>query len=193
MDEYKVLDRDGTNRSLAIHRQGGIDRPVHHSEVICLQVEKTRPANTTAYIAGDVIGDGTATPTMFLFDAAAAGIPAGLIIGARLIRDSTAAPTTRFRLGVHDALPAVIPAADNDAAPMLYANRASRRGWVDFQLAMQGVAAGSNCLEYVGALSHAQGIPFNAADGILRIILSAVDGFTPASGEKFTIELDIIA
>lgn len=169
----------------------GIFRPVHHSDVITLQVEVTRPANTTAYTAGDAVG--AAGDVKFNFDLAAAGVPAGLLVASRLIRNVVTNPSVRFRAGVHDAVPATLPAADNDAAPLLYANRASRRGWVDYSVSLAGLAAGSDCLEYAGFLSSPQGIPVNPVTGILTLVLSTIDGFTPGSAEKFVLEIDLVA
>jgi hypothetical protein len=187
-----LFDKDGVETKMA-GRLGadGIFRPVHHSDVITLQVEVTRPANTTAYIAGDAIG--AAADVKFQFDLAAAGVPAGLLVASRLIRNVVTNPTVRFRAGVHDALPATVPAADNDPAPQLYANRASRRGWVDYSVSMAGLAAGSDCLEYAGYLSSPQGIPVNPSNGILTLMLSTIDGFTPGSAEKFVLEIDLVA
>jgi len=168
----------------------GVFRPVHHSEVITLQQEVTRPADTAAYLAGDAIG--AAGDVRVAFNIAAAGIPAGLIVAARLIRNNTGNSSVRFRAGVHDADPAVLPAGDNAPSPLLYENRASRRGWVDFTNPISGAAAGSNCLEYAGVLSNPQGVPVNPA-GNLTLVLSTLDAFVPASGEKFTLEIDLVA
>lgn len=191
MQSKNILDAAGVATPMAVRTPtDGVNRPVHHSEVIALQREVTRPANVTAYIAGDAIG--AAGDVKFQFDIKAAGIPSGLIVAARLIRDQTTNASVRFRSIVHDALPASLPAADNDAAPLVYANRASRRGWIDFTNPISGLAAGSNCLEYAGVLSNPQGIPVDPADGVLTLVLSTLDGFVPVSGEKFTLELDLV-
>lgn len=169
----------------------GVFRPVHHSEVITLQQEVTRPADTTAYLAGDAIG--AAGDVKVTFDIQANGIPAGLIVAARLIRNNVNNASVRFRAGIHDAAPATVPAGDNAPSPLLYANKASRRGWVDFTNPLTGAAVGSDSLDYAGVLSNAQGVPVNPADGKLTLILSTLDGFVPASGEKFTLEIDLVA
>lgn len=193
MQSETILNASGVATPMAVRKPGdNINRPVHHSEVVTLQVEVTRPADTNAYAAGDAIG--AAADVKFTFNIAAAGIPAGLIVAARLIRDQTTNSSVRFRAGVHDAVPASLPAGDNAAAPLLYANRVSRRGWADFTNPISGVAAGSNCLDYAGVLSNPQGIPVNPADGNVTLVLSTLDAIAvPVSGEKFTLEIDLVA
>lgn len=192
MTSKNVLDAAGVATPMAVRTPGdNINRPVHHSEVITLQVEVTRPADTNAYTAGDAIG--AAADVKFTFDIAAAGIPAGLIVASRLIRDQTTNSSVRFRAGVHDAVPAILPAGDNALAPLLYGNRASRRGWIDFTNPISGVAAGSNCLEYAGVLSNPQGIPVNPATGVVTLTLSTLDAYTDASAAKYCLEIDVVA
>lgn len=192
MQSTSVFDKDGTETKLARRRGGDtIDRPVHHSEVITLQQEITRPADTTPYAAGDAIG--AAADVKVTFNIQGAGIPSGLIVAARLIRNNVNNASVRFRAGVHDAVPATLPAGDNAPAPLLYANRASRRGWVDFTNPISGVAAGSDCLEYAGVLSNPQGIPVNPADGVVTLTLSTLDAFTDASAAKYALEIDLVA
>lgn len=192
MQSKSVFDKDGIETKLAV-RTGGdtLTRPVHHSEVITLQQLVTRPANVTAYAAGAAIG--AAADVKFMFDIAAAGIPAGLIIAARLIRNQVTNTSVRFRAGVHDAVPATLPAGDGAPAPLLWANRASRRGWVDFANPHVGVAATSDCADYAGVLSNPQGIPVNPAGGVLTLTVGTLDAFTPASGELFLLEIDLVA
>jgi hypothetical protein len=192
MQTKTILDGGGVGASMGVRIPGdGLVRPVHHSEVIILQVEVTRPADTLTYTAGDAIG--AAADVKFMFDIAAAGIPAGLLVAARLIRDQITNNSVRFRAGVHDAVPAVLPAGDNAPAPLVYANRASRRGWIDFTNPISGLAAGSNCLEYAGVLSNPQGIPVNPATGILTLMLSTLDAFTDASAAKYCLEIALVA
>ena len=192
MTSKSVFDKDGAETKMAARTPAdGITRPVHHSEVITLQQTVTRPANVTAYAAGAAIG--AAADVKFTFDIAAAGIPAGLIIAARLVRDQTTNTSVRFRAGVHDAVPNTLPAGDGAAAPLLWANRVSRRGWVDFSNPHVGVAAGSNCADYAGVLSNAQGIPVNPADGKLTLTLGTLDAFVPVSGENYLLEIDMVA
>lgn len=192
MTSKSLFDKDGVEIKMA-GRIGsdGIFRPVHHSDVITLQTLVTRPADTTPYTAGDAIG--AAADVKFTFDILAAGIPAGLIVAMRLIRDQITNTSVRFRAGVHDAVPATLPAGDNAVSPLLFANRASRRGWVDFTNPHVGTAAGSDCADYAGVLSNPQGIPVNPADGKLTVTLGTLDAFAPVSGERYVLEIDMVA
>jgi len=188
-----ILDAAGAVVKMPFRQAGGTDlahRPIHHSEVIVVQAEKTRPADTTAYTAGDAIGDGASA--VFTFDVGILGVPAGLIVGARFARDVITDTGVRFRAEIHDAAPTTVPASDNAAGPILWANRATRRGWIDFAAPIVGEATGSNCLEYAGLLSNVQGIPFSATDGILRVLLTTRDAFTPAASKVSMVELDVV-
>jgi len=191
MDSKTIIDQAG-NPLLMAGRLGsdGIFRPVHHSDVITIQTEITRPADTAAYLAGDAIG--TSGSGVMSFNIGALGLTAGLIVGASLVRDKVTNPGVRFRAAIHDAAIATAPAADNAPAPMLYANRVTRRGWVDFFTSNAGVASGSNALEYAGVLSNPQGIVVAPNAGILYLSLQTLDAFTPESAGKFMIELDIV-
>lgn len=187
-----VVDASGSSVSLATDQNGSLPhRPVHHSEVVTIQVNKTRPADTTAYAAGD--GIGTSSSLVYSFDAGALGVPSGIIIGARLVRDATTNTTVRFRALVYDTAPTLSTDADNAAVPLTWANRSARRGWIDFSNPFTGDAAsGNDCLDYVGVLANPQGIGFKTTDGIVRVILTTRDAFTPEASKNYTIELDIV-
>lgn len=187
-----ILDSAGNAIKMAM-RLSSADtgyRPIHHSEVVTIQATKTRPADTTPYTAGDSVSD--ASTGGFSFDVGALGIPAGIIVATRMVRDVVTDTSVAFRAMVHDAAPATAIPADNNPHPMLWNNAPSRRGWIDFSNPISGDAAGSNCLEYAGFLSSVQGIPYSAADGILRVGLVTRAAFTPTASANYTIELDIV-
>ena len=186
------VDAAGATKTMAANL--GADaklRPVHHSEVLTLQVAKTRPADTTAYAAGDA--QGAAADVVFAFDIGALGVPGALLVGARLIRKDVTNVGQRHRLFIHDAVPPTLTNADNAAFPLIWANRAARRGWVDFVSPIVSDAAGGDVAEFAGAMSNAQGIALAPADGIVRGVLTTRDAFTPASATDLLIELDFIA
>ena len=185
----------GVEAKMATNRRAGdsVDRPVHHSEIVILQATLTRPADATPYAIGDAIG--TALTCLFTFDFGAAGLPSGFITHARLIREAVTPTTPRFRAHIHDALPGTLPAADNAPNPQLWSNRASRRGWVDFAFPTASDAADAGaCLEYAGIMSGSTGgIPFDAADGVVRAILTTRDVFAPESAKGYCLELGAVA
>ncbi|MDP1679400.1 MAG: hypothetical protein Q8L02_04665, partial [Candidatus Nitrotoga sp.] len=162
----------GAARKMATNERASdnVQRPVHHSEIVIIQATLVAPAAGSAYLAGDAIG--TAATCLFEFNFGAAGLFQGFITHSRLIRELQTPTTPRFRAGIHDAAPATLPAADNAPHPQLWANRASRRGWIDFPTPTltDAVDAGA-CLDYAGVLSGSTGgIPFDAADGIVRAL-----------------------
>lgn len=192
MSHLSLQTPDGPKKVAVNEGPEGVDRPIHHSEIIVLQALLTRPADTTAYAAGDAIG--AAGDVVFVFNFGAVGLKAGFITHARLIREDTGAAAPRFTAHIHDALPGTIPAGDNAAHPLLWANRASRRGLIDFSAPRASDAAGGTCLEYAGVLSTTTGgIPFKAADGVVRAILTTRDAFVPGSAKGYLLELGAVA
>lgn len=157
------------------------------SNIQTLSAILTRPDNTTAYAAGDAIG--TADVVLFEFNFAAQGLPAGIILGARLIRQETTNTAARFRAYVHDGVPPTLPAGDNAPHPLLWANRASRRGIIDFSSPITTDAADAGaCLDYEGVELSTRPIRF-AGDGIVRVILTTRDAFTPVASRGYEIQL----
>jgi hypothetical protein len=85
-----------------------------------LEVEITRPANTTAYSIGDVITHSTGTNPAFTNAAKSAG-KAVTIVGAAIKIDSSAAAGARFNLRLYDEAPVAI--ADNSPYAFTYTNK----------------------------------------------------------------------
>ena len=190
-NEVRILTAVGERKLASNTGTDTRHRPVHHSEILTMQVAKTRPNDTTPYAAGDV--QGAASDVVFSFNIGAAGYSGALIIGARLIRKDVTNTAQRHRLMIHDEVPASLTNADNAAHPLLWANRTSRRGWIDFASPVLSDASGGDVAEFQGALSNVQGIAVAPADGIVRCVLVTRDAFTPAALTDFAIELDFIA
>lgn len=157
--------------------------------ILTLQAEITRPANQTPYNAHDAVaGDAWLSS----FDLSPIG-GAGLLLAARLIRSTTSNSAVRFRAYVYDATLAS-PPADNAAFSLTYAERAKRRGWIDFTSPLSSAGASADCLEIPGVLSNGQGLPVAPVDGLARLGLVTLDGYTPAqNSDKFTLETDWVA
>lgn len=164
-------------------------RPVHHSEIVCIQASKTRPADTTAYAAGDAMG--AAADVVFTFDLHGAGMSGALIVGGRVLRNDTSNTSMRLRAYVFDASPTIGSNADNAAYSPTWNNRMALRGWIDFSAPV----VGSDYADFAGAPSNAAGIPVAPAsgDGVVRVVLVTLDAFTPASGSVNLVELDFVA
>lgn len=188
MDSIDIKDGAGVTKKVAT-REGpsNIHRPVHHSEVIhVMATALQRPNNTTAYAAGDAIGSGAST--VFEFDIGAAGAKAGLIVASRFLRDSTGNPAVRYRGLVLDAAPTSPPAADNDAFSWSWANRDKRRGYIDYLTSV----VGSDCCEWAGVMSNVQGLVVAPADGIVRMIVTTLDAFTPSANVSAVPEISLV-
>lgn len=150
-------------------------------------VEFTRPSNTTAYSAGDVVSDNaTATTKMTFSDITKEG-GCGVIVGAMIITDKKSI-TPQLRLHLFTSSTPTV-SADNAAHQELYVDVASKVGTIDFA-AMSTPADTSN-----STLSRTQNfsvnVPFRLASGSKKLfgVIEAIDAFTPASGQKFTVIL----
>ena len=147
----------------------------------------TRPADTTAYAAQDVVSNSTSTPTILSFPGAArANGGSGLILSARHLKNSTTTSGASYRLHLYSAAPTAIN--DNAQFALLYANRASRVGFIDFSHAAGGTGSDST-----NALSTFVNLPFvcDAAASALFGILTVLGAYTPTSEEQHFIELSI--
>ncbi len=156
-------------------------------------VELTRPADTTAYIAKDVVSDSTSAPTVLTFaNFARVNAGSGIIVRARLMTDQKT-NTAQFRLHLfHTA-----PTATNDNSPylLLYSNAANRIGMIDFPAMTSEDSTNSTAAATMRPSSDGAYGPPNlwyqaaAASRAIYGVLEAVTAFTPASGQKFYIEL----
>lgn len=156
-------------------------------------VEFTRPSNTDAYAAKDVVCNSTSAPAVINFaDVARANNGTGLIVRARLMTDKKDV-TARFRLHIYHTTPTAIN--DNSPYLLLYADVAKRIGVIDFPAMSSEDATNSTAsLTMRPSSDGVYGIPnlwfqTATADRDLYAILETLDAFTPASGQKFTVEL----
>lgn len=147
----------------------------------------TRPSDTTAYAAQDVVSDSTTAPALLTFAGAArVNGGSGLILSARHLKSSTTTTGASYRLHLYRVAPTTIN--DNAQFTLLYANRASRIGFIDFNHASGGTGSDST-----SALATFVNLPLvcDAASASLFGILVASAAYTPTSGEQHFIELAI--
>jgi hypothetical protein len=148
-------------------------------------VTLTRPANTTAYTAKDAVSNSTSSPTVLTFsDLARVNAGSGYIVKARLMTNQST-NTARYRLHLFDTAPTAIN--DNAAYTLLWANRATRIGYVDFA-ACQTEGSGSDA---ANSRNDTVRLPFVCASASRAVygLLETLDAFTPASGQLFYIAL----
>lgn len=150
----------------------------------------TRPANTDAYAAKDVISTAVGAVIEFSGMARANG-GTGTIVKARLMTNQST-NTASYRLHLFHTQPTAI--ADNSPYAMLDANKANRVGMIDFPAAATE-GTGSDAAATMRPSSDGSYPPPNlwykcaANDTKLYGILETVGAFTPASGQTFFIEL----
>lgn len=150
----------------------------------------TRPADTTAYTAGDVVSNSTSSTTMMTFsNVVSANGKGGYITGARLHTDKKSI-TPRIRVHLYSDNTATV-SADNAAHQYRFADISKRLGYFDLP-AMTTPADTTNSTESVGQ-DFTQRVRFQcgASSRTVYAVLEALDAFTPASGENFTLVLNI--
>jgi hypothetical protein len=147
----------------------------------------TRPANTDAYAAQDVVSNSTTAPALLTFAGAArANGGSGVILSARHMKNSTGVGSYRLHLYTAST---VAPINDNAPFTMLYANRASRVGFIDFNHVQAGAGSDST-----NALTTFVNLPFvcGASASAIYGILTVTGAYTPTSGEQHFIELAVV-
>lgn len=145
----------------------------------------TRPADTNAYTAKDVVSNSTSTPAVLTFtNLARINNGSGYIVKARLMT-TLSTDTKRYRLHLFHTAPNAL--ADNAAYTLLWSNRDARIGYIDFA-AMQTEGTGSTA---ANAQNDTIRLPFVTASGSRTIygILETLDAGLPASVQMYFIEL----
>ena len=153
------------------------------------KAEVTRPANTTAYTAGDVVG-ATAAAIEFTNVGSGGGVGSGghfIITDADLRFDLTSVPAgmTTFRLHLYDATPGSAY-ADNAAWDLPSGDRANYLGYIDLGTP---VDVGSTLFVQVGDLKKKIWIKNSAA---LFGYLVTNGGYTPASAGTHAVRVNAI-
>lgn len=148
----------------------------------------TRPADTTAYTAGDCVSNSTdATTPVTLTRFARVNGQSGYIVGARLSTNKKSI-TPRIRVHLFNASDATL-AVDNAAWKDLYADVSKRIGYFDLPAMSTGADATNSDMSR--SLDFTIRVPFKCSANTTSIwyVLEALDAFTPASGQSFTLTL----
>lgn len=144
----------------------------------------TRPANTTAYASGDLVANHATAGSVVFPTAAVARTSGGTgrIKRASLKKSDAGVTNAAFRVHLYGALPT--PTNGDNGAWLT--TQASYLG--SYDVTVDKVFAD-------GALGHsaAADIPFDLAAGEKRlyVVVEARGAYTPASGETFTVQLDV--
>ena len=143
----------------------------------------TRPSNTTAYTAGDVVGD---TGGSAIISLTAAGPTAGCVIiqSVSLIFSDITVPSGMgaFRVHLYSASPTAI--ADNAAFDLVSGDRASYLGFVDLAAPQDLGSTIYTQVDYPGRL-----VKLAAASTTLFAEIETRNAYTPVSAS--TVELRV--
>lgn len=155
-------------------------------------VEVTRPANTTAYTAGDSVNNSTTVPVLMQFAdiARVAGTGAlfsGYLTGAVLVTDLKSI-TPRIRVHLYRASDPTI-SADNVAHKELYTELAKRIGSFDLPAMTTPIDTTNSTVSRAQDLNLRIPIVCGSALDDIWVELETLDAFTPASGQKFSLTL----
>lgn len=154
----------------------------------------TRPADTTAYAAGDVVANSTSAPVVMTFRGAARGTNAPSIIQhAILVSSASVATKPDLELWLFDTTIAI----DNDNAVFTPtdAELLTLVGVIafpvaDFKVGDATVGAGGNAVCEASNI----GLPFNTTRDANDLfgVLVARNAYVPVSGEVFTVRLKLL-
>lgn len=146
----------------------------------------TRPADTTAYTAGDVVGDSTSALTMqALANAARVSGGSGYVTGVKITTDKKSI-TPRLRLHLFNTNGATL-SNDNAAMQTRYADASKRVGYVDLPAMTTGTDSTNSTESFTQDLTLR--LPYTCAATSLYYVLEALDAFTPASGQAITVSV----
>jgi hypothetical protein len=183
------MGADGQGRTvsavdpLPVDNAGGsltVDGKTYHSTV-----SFTRPANTTAYTAGDVIGGATSA----IHTLSAAGPSGGFILlqSMELFIGNTSPPVgmSGFRVHLYSTSPTA--AADNDAFNLIAADRPRYRGYVDL-----GTPQDLGNTLFVQADYSGRLVKLAAASTSLFVEIESRGGYTPESGTAYELRMSAL-
>lgn len=146
----------------------------------------TRPSNTTAYTAGDVVGD---TGGSAIISLTAAGPSAGFAIiqSVSLVFSDSTVPSGMgaFRLHLYSAIPSAI--ADNAAFDLLSGERATYMGFVDLPTPSDFGSSLYTQTDYPGRL-----IKLGTASTTLFVQLETRGAYTPVSASTVSVRMNLL-
>ena len=146
----------------------------------------TRPNNTTAYTAGDVVSDAAGTFTPILaFPLVTREGGGGYLVKAQL-RTNSKTFLSSMRLYLFNTQ-AVVVAGDNVAGTQLYANLPYSVGYLDFSPLATGVGSGSTAANALWTGN----VEFKCAAEDTRLYGYLVDntGSTPVAFQEFAVNI----
>lgn len=153
--------------------------------ITLVSAEFTRPADTTAYAAGDAVSNSTSAPVLMEFTAAPHNGERGIIRSLRFTKSDNDTTNADFR--VHLFSVAITAVNDNAAFSLAFADRGNRIGHID--IADTDLIGGAANEAYRSDFV----LPFECAsnDNKLYALIEARGAYTPGSEEQFFVELGL--
>lgn len=146
----------------------------------------TRPANTTAYAAGDLVANdttvGNVVPLIFP-RSKFRGKTSGRVTGASIHKSNATVTNANFRLHLFNAAK-VLTNGDNGA--LVFSNLAGYIGAIDIDTEATPTTAGGGAYKHSAEVKLAFG-----ATGNLYGYLEALEAYTPASAETIDVVIDV--
>lgn len=158
--------------------------------IATVSAEFTRPSDTTAYAAGDVVSNSTSSTTLLSISGCArVNAGSGYIVGATVVTN-TKSLTPRIRVHVFNASNPTV-SVDNSALQEKYADISKRLGYFDMPAMTTGTDTTNSDMSR--AVNFSLRFPFvcAASSTTLYFLFETLDAFTPTSGEKFTLVVNV--
>lgn len=146
----------------------------------------TRPSNTTAYTAGDVVGDTGGSAILTFTNAGPSG---GFVIlqSVSLVFSDSSVPSGMgaFRLHLYSAAPTAI--ADNAVFDLVSGDRANYMGYIDLSTPLDFGSSLYTQTDYSGRL-----VKLAAASTTLYAELETRGAYTPVSASTVQVRLNLL-
>jgi hypothetical protein len=155
--------------------------------IVVISTDITRPADTTAYAAGDALANSTSSPTtggFTLTGAAKASGKGGIVTGATVISSNAAATGLQCEIWLFDQ--AVTAINDNAAFALSDADAKLCLGKIPATLVKEATNNSQAAIPNVG-------LPFQCVGSAnLRFLVKVLNAYTPISAEVLTVRLGIL-
>jgi hypothetical protein len=152
-----------------------------------------RPANTTAYVSGQLLANSTlaGSVTPMTLSVARIADKTGLIRRARLTKSGTSTSNASFRVHLYKTTPT---AANGDGGTFQTNNALNYIGSMDFDMTGANAKAFSDGVKCIAVPNVGSDIVFEPSSGTTNIfaLLEARGAYTPTSGETFTLALEVM-
>jgi hypothetical protein len=188
-DNFTILDSvSGTQTVRTTDLGSNVHIPLAVSDALPLaDVTLTRPADVTAYAAGDAVTNSTSAPTALTFTNIGNKNGGSFTITSAMLISSNQAGNALFTLELFNGSAAPTATNDNAAYNPSDSNRNNVCGAIIFPTA--NVIAGSSNKIYIGSLPPLPASRCNSGTSSIFGLLRVGAAYTPISAETFVIRL----